>query len=204
MRATKIALRMGAVLLVASFAATPLRAGEPTGPVADLNATLLESMQQARELGFNGRYELLSPVLIDTFNFPAMARIAVGRYWTGLDKGQRGRLIDAFSRMSIANFASRFDGYSGERFEMLGERPSARGAITVLNQIVESSGKATSLDYVLREFDGDWQIIDIFLDGKFSELAVTRSEYTSVIGRAGFDSLISTLDDKFERLATRR
>ncbi len=66
MRATKIALRMGAVLLVASFAATPLRAGEPTGPVADLNATLLESMQQARALGFNGRYELLSPVLIDT------------------------------------------------------------------------------------------------------------------------------------------
>ena len=204
MRAIKIALPIGAMLLFASFCATPLRAGEPTEPVADLNATLLESMQQAKQLGFIGRYKLLSPVLVDSFNFAAMARIAVGRYWTDLDEGQRDRLIDAFSRMSIANFASRFDGYNGERFEMLGERPSARGSITVLNQIVEPSGKATSLNYILREFDGDWQIIDIFLDGKFSELAVTRSEYTSVIGRAGFDSPISTLEDKIERLARRR
>ena len=160
-------------------------------------------MQKAEELGFNGRYELLTPVLVDSFNFRAMARIAVGRHWKELDEGQRDRLIDAFSRMSIANFASRFDGYSGERFEMLGERPSARGSITVLNQIVQPSGKATSINYVLREFDGDWRIIDIFLDGKFSELAVARSEYTSVLGREGFDSLISTLEDKIERLATR-
>lgn len=203
MRPLATAARTCATFLLAFLLTATALAGEPSDRVASVNSTLLDAMQRADELGFVGRYELLSPVLADAFNFPLMARIAAGRHWRKLDDDQRVTLIDAFARMSISTFASRFDGYGGERFEILGERPAARGNVTVLNQIVQPAGKTTSINYVVGEFEDNWLIVDIFLDGKFSELALARSEYSSVINRDGFDALLTILEDRIARLATR-
>ena len=49
--------------------------------------------------------------------------------------------------------------------------------------------------------DGEWKIIDIYLNGTVSELALRRSEYSSMIKREGFDSLIVALNDKITDLA---
>ncbi len=73
----------------------------------------------------------------------------------------------------------------------------------MLNQIVQPAGKTTLINYVVGEFEDNWLIVDIFLDGKFSELALARSEYSSVINRDGFDALLTILEDRIARLATR-
>ncbi len=114
----------------------------PSDIVARLNAVLMEVMHQADELGFSGRYDRLAPVLSEAFNFPLMARISVGRNWRKLEDSDRDRLVDAFGRLSIATFAARFDGYSGERFEVLGEKPAPRKAIMVRNRLIKNDGEA--------------------------------------------------------------
>jgi len=91
----------------------------PREKIARLNATLLEVMRNADTLGFQGRHAKLRPVMAELYDFAFMARIAVGGYWKTLEKRDRERLIDAFERISIATYAARFDGYSGERFEIV-------------------------------------------------------------------------------------
>ncbi len=176
----------------------------PSDIVGRLNAVLLEVMQQADELGFSGRYDRLAPVLSEAFNFPMMARVSVGRHWRKLENSDRDRLVDAFGRMSIATFAARFDGYSGERFVVLGERPAPRKAILVRNRLIKNDGEAVPINYLLKSEQGRWLVVDVFLDAKYSELAMKRSEYGSVIKNTGFDELIRALDEKIAKLAAER
>ena len=183
---------------------SPAGAADPASPsqaVARLNEALLDSMKNAEQLGYRGRYERLAPVLSETFNFPVMARVSVGRYWSKLSDDQRERLVDAFSRMSIATFAARFNGYSGERMEILGEEAGLRQSILVRNQLVKSDGEIIPLHYLMRESDTGWRAVDVHLDAKFSEVATKRAEYTSVIDREGFDALIANLEQKIAELA---
>ncbi len=183
---------------------SPAGAADPASPsqaVARLNEALLDSMKNAEQLGYRGRYERLAPVLSETFNFPVMARVSVGRYWSKLSDEQREQLIDAFSRMSIATFAARFNGYSGERMEILGEEAGLRQSILVRNQLVKSDGAVIPLHYLMRESDTGWRAVDVHLDAKFSEVATKRAEYTSVIDREGFDALIANLEQKIAELA---
>jgi phospholipid transport system substrate-binding protein len=52
------------------------------------------------------------------------------------------------------------------------------------------------LDYRLRNAEGSWRIIDVFMNGTVSELALRRSEYSSVFKRDGFELLLSSLEEK--------
>ena len=183
----------------------PARAQEgPLDIVARLNETLIGVMRQAETLGYEGRFQRLAPVLEGSFDFPRMAKISIGRYWRKLDDDQRERLIAVFGRMSIATFASRFNGYSGERIKLQGEEKAPRQAVLVRNQIIKSDGDAIEINYLLREREGAWRVLDVFLDAKYSEMAMKRSEYTSVIKTRGFDGLIQALETKIAEMAARK
>jgi phospholipid transport system substrate-binding protein len=172
----------------------------PQAVVERLNGTLLEVMQEADRLGYEGRYERLEPVLAQTFDFPFMAKVAVGRQWNELSGAERERITRLFSQMSVANFAARFDGYGGERFEITGEKPGPREAVMVESRIVRPGEPPVGLDYLLQPSDGEWRIIDVFLDSKFSELARQRSEFSSVLRSEGYEGLVTSLEHKIETL----
>ncbi len=204
-----MASRLLAVLLllcVTGFGPGAARAAEPppSAIVERLNAVLIEVMQGAEALGFQGRYARLAPVLTAVFDFPLMARISAGRHWRALDEATRGRFVEAFGNMSIATYAARFDGYGGERFEVLGEAPARRETVLVRNHLVKSDGEAVAIDYLLKAAQGRWRVVDVFLDGKYSELALKRSEYGSVIKNHGIEVLIRSLDEKATELAAEK
>ena len=169
--------------------------------VEGLNAALLQSMQGAGELGYAGRHQLLAPVLRRSFDFPFMTRIAVGRAWSDFSAAERAQIVDLFAEMSIANFAARFDGFAGERFEVGDERAGPRDAVVVESRIVRPADSPVGLHYVLRESEDGWRIIDVLLDAKFSELARQRSEFTAVLKSGGLPDLIATLEQKIQELS---
>lgn len=172
-------------------------ADAPPRAVAErLDAALLEAMRNAEKLGYQGRYELLAPVLEQCFDFPFMARVSIGRYWRKMDEAQRAKLVESFARLSIATFAARFDGYGGETFKVLGEQEQPRGIILVINHLVKGDGEVIPINYLMREGEGGWRIVDVFLKAKYSELAIKRSEYTSVYQRDGFARLIEIMEAK--------
>ncbi len=173
----------------------------PAAVVAEVNDTLIGAMREAEALGVRGRYDRLAPVFRAAFNFPFMARVAVGRYWRDLEAGQRERLAEAFAQMSVATYAARFDGYDGERFEIGETVDQPRGGALVRNRLIDGAGEAVAIDYLLRAFDGRWRIVDVFLDGAISELATKRSEYTAILGADGVDGLLAKISAKTAELA---
>jgi phospholipid transport system substrate-binding protein len=165
---------------------------QPQATVTQLDQSLLEVMRHAKQLGYDGRYSALEPVVRQTFDVPYMTRIAVGPGWSSLSEDQQNQLSDAFGKFITATYARRFDGYSGENFQTLGEKPLGP-AVMVQTQLVKSDGEPIALNYVTHETGGRWQVVDVFLTGTISELAQRRSEFSAVFQHAGFDGLLSSL-----------
>ncbi len=159
-------------------------------------------MKAAHALGFEGRRERLAPVIAQVFDIPLIARSATGRYWASFVPAQRQKLVDALRRLTVATYAARFDDYSGERFRVVSERAAPRGTVLVNTELVKADGEAVSIDYLVRPTDEGWRIVDVYLKGVYSELAVRRSEYTAVIKRAGLDGLLATIEDKIASYAS--
>lgn len=196
--------RLLAMLLLLIVTTSPAFAVQksPRQAVERLNAGLLEIMKNAEALGYQGRLKQFAPLLDETYNLAAMARAAVGRQWEELSGPQRRRLVDAFTRMTRATYASRFDGYSGERFEVMGDEPGVQDLVLVKSRLIKTDGESVALDYMTKDFDGQWRIVDVYYDGKYSELARLRAEFGSVLRREGLEGLIAKIEAKITRAAS--
>lgn len=190
------------IVIAAIFLALPTHA-EPSGPVEvveKLHNKLIFTMQQAKELGYMGRREALTPILLVTYDLYSMARVTVGRHWKAMDDDQKNSLVESFTAMTLSNYALRFDGFSGEYFETLGTVETPHGHTIVQTHIVTSDEKIR-IDYLLRKSADGWLVIDVFLKGTISELAARRSEYMTVIRDRGVDGLISAVREKAASLS---
>jgi len=94
----------------------------PTEVIRQFCGQLLDVMQHATTLGAKGRYQKLEPIVLGAFDLPFMARLSTGPSWAKLSSDQKRRVAQAYGRYTTAVYATRFDGYSGERFEFLGEQ----------------------------------------------------------------------------------
>lgn len=181
----------------------PLR--ESTKPevlIADFNSTLLTVMRDAKALKYAGRRDVLRKQLDDVYHLPVMARIAVGAHWRKLNSAQQTTLVTQFSRLTLATYANRFNGWSGEKFEMRGVQPVRDKTVLVKTAIIRPKGDPVEINYLMRKFEAGWKVIDVFLKESYSELATKRSEYSSVLRRQGFDALIRELDAKVAQYAS--
>jgi phospholipid transport system substrate-binding protein len=165
-------------------------------PVERLYDTLADVMKRAGELGFEGRYRELEPVITRSYDLPFMAELILGRQWDALTPEQQQRWLDAFARFTVSTYADRFDGFAGERFEVGFVDAGAQGTALVHTTLLRTDGDPVKLDYRLRQNAGDWRIIDVYLSGTVSELALRRSEYAGLMRREGFDSLLAALRKK--------
>jgi phospholipid transport system substrate-binding protein len=199
--AALLALLWSLAAVAAADDSSDTPATPPSTVVDSLNDTLLGVMKDAEELGYEGRCERLSPVLRNLYDIPFMAQKSVGRYWKTTSEAERQHLLETFTEFTIANYAGNFDDYSGQTFETLGEEESTHGTMIVRSRLVDPNGEETQLNYRLRPVDGEWKIIDVYLNGTVSELALRRSEYSSLIQREGLDSLIVALNQKITNLS---
>lgn len=167
--------------------------------VERLNATLLDVMRNAQSLGYRGRVARLGPVLLQTYDLRTMGRTAVGARWEGASPEQQTEIIDLFGRFTVATYASRFNSYGGESFEVTGEQ--AAGANTLVrSRIVRRTGNPVQINYLVARAGGGQLVIDVYLDSTISEVATRRSEFTSIIARGGIDALTQTLRERIARL----
>jgi|SRR5579859_1772861 phospholipid transport system substrate-binding protein len=192
-------LPIGAALVVLRVAPSQA-AGSPVDTIKTFYDALLPVMQQAKTLGVKGRYEKLNPAIHKAFNLPLMTRLSIGPDWQKLNPDEQKRLIAAFSDLSVSTYAARFDGYSGEHFEV-DPNPvqNASGAI-VSTKLVQTKDEPIQLNYLVRDGDAGWQIVDVFLKGTISELATRRAEFSSVLRRDGAGALVQLIQTRADDL----
>jgi phospholipid transport system substrate-binding protein len=173
-------------------------ADEPSGArqtVDKLNTALIEVMKNAKPLGYKGRSAKLDPIIRETHEFNAIAQIALGSHWKDLSDEQKKSFADKLTELSVATYAAQFNDYGGEAFVYESEQGMKANRVTLRYQLVAPKEKPVKFEYVLGQANGLWVIINIVVDG-ISDLALKKAQYTSVIEREGFDSLLNKLNQK--------
>jgi phospholipid transport system substrate-binding protein len=165
--------------------------------VDKFQSELIAVMKNGKQLGFAGRYEKLSGPVTNSHDLPKIARIVVGKEWEKLTADQQKKLVDVFSRLSIASYAHNFKEFGGESFTIDSEEETARGGVVVYAHLSIPNDKDVKFEYHLKDNDKNWRIINIVANG-VSDLALKRSEYTSILQRDGFDALIAKINEKID------
>lgn len=189
----------GAVLLLASALSATAAAETPREVVAGVQSALLDVWERSDDLSAEQRYERLKPALEQAFDFGRMIEVAAGPAWGRATPQEQAQLKEAFTRYSVATYASRFSEYTGQRFDIADQRSGPRDLTLVDTTIVRPAGEAVPLTYVVRTEGDRPQIVDVIHKG-VSEMAVRRSDYRSVLARSGPAELAQRLEQQAEDL----
>jgi len=195
------------VIVVSMLGLSAVAGAADSGPTAVVNRfddTLLSVLKDGESLGYEGRVKRLQPVMQEVFALDYMAEKALGRHWNDLSDADRARWRELFGEFTVANYAANFDRFTGQRFDMLGEEASTSGTVLVKTKVISPGTEDVPLTYRLQQIGGTWKIIDVFLKGTVSELALRRSDYSSALERDGFAALTSVVRAKIADLAAGR
>jgi phospholipid transport system substrate-binding protein len=173
----------------------------PSAVIGNFCAQLLNVMQHASALGAKGRYQKLEPIVTSTFDIPFMSRLSIGPTWYRLTPDQKKRAAAAYARYLTAVYASQFDDYAGQKFQVLGDEKIKHGTL-VRTQIVKANGESVAINYVMHDNDIAWQIRDLYIGDAISELATRRSEFSGILRTSGIDGLIAAMNKKADDLQT--
>jgi phospholipid transport system substrate-binding protein len=164
-------------------------------PVEALNASLIQVMKDAQRLGYEGRYKKLAPVVKDVFRFQTIAQAALGKYWGQLKPDERDAFVAKLTELSIATYASQFNAYDGQAFRYDATENTRADRSILRYTLLTAKGEPVKFDYIVSREGAKWQIVNIVADG-VSDLALKRAQYTSIMEREGFASLLAKLSQK--------
>lgn len=140
------------------------------------------------------RYEKLKPAVEQNFDLPGMTALSVGPGWSSMTPADQKALTEAFERMTIANYASNFDSFSGEKFTV-DPAVIARGDNKLVKSTLKpSSGAAIPFNYRVHEAGGSWKIVDVYLNGNISQLAQKRSDFGATLQASGPQGLAKKIN----------
>jgi phospholipid transport system substrate-binding protein len=179
-------------------AATPQDAAQ--APVVKLHDALVASMKAGKAMPFAERVKTLTPIVTESYNFPVLTEVAAGPYWNRMSEQERKSLVDAFSAYSIAKYAANFDKFSGERFELAGQKPGPGGSIWVLTRLVIAGRNPVTFNYLVRTYDNAWRIVDVYTMGSISEVSTQRSQFMSILRDSGVAGLLRALAERTDKL----
>lgn len=204
-RACRLALFL-LVFLVPSAPVPAQPALAPEAAVVDvLQNGLIENLENPAASASRARSAALGALIAETFDINAMGAVAVGiRNYQNWTRDQKTAFLDAFARFLVATHSSRFEGVKGQRFEIEGSEDAQSGRKLVHARYFREGHDPVQIDYLVQNRNGDWRVLDVYLDGTVSLLALHRAEFASVLRDRGFDNFIAAMHAKADQLDSRR
>ncbi len=139
-------------------------------------------------------YELVEEILLPHFDFEAMSKWVLGKYWRTLSKEQAARFTSEFRTLLVRTYAVSLADYKDQAYEVL---PETRGGEDQDHAIVRSEIKIKGpypvpINYSMHRKQGVWMVYDVSFDG-VSLVANYRTSFTTEIRHGGPDMLINKL-----------
>ena len=135
----------------------------------------------------------LRNLLIENFDLPLITRLVVGRYWRKANAAQKEAFMMVFQQHIVQVYASQLNVYSDQRVEMRTVAARTDKDTIVGTEIMRQSDPPLRLDWLVRETNGTYKMIDLAAEG-VSMMTTKRSEFSSVIAREGLNGLINRLE----------
>ncbi len=174
------------------WAPAALAAGTPADTITAFHGVLIDNMKNGAALRCSGRIDKMAGAVDEGFDLPYLAQRVLRRQWKELGEEQRTKFIATFRELVLATYASQFAKFGGESFETLATRDLADGTRLVNAKLTPGQGAPVNFDYVLRDANGSWRIVNVVADG-VSDLAIRASQYDKIYKAGGFDGLITQI-----------
>ena len=188
------ALLLTAVPVLTAFQIAPVMAQASDPAVAQVQG-FYDALQASMKSGgtAKSRYEKLKPAVEKAFDLSAMTATAVGPSWASLSDADKKALTDAFSRMTISNYAKNFDSYNGEKFTV---EPASitRGSDHFVKSTMKTSKDTIAFNYRTHQVGSDWKVTDVYLAGNISQMAQKRSDFASTLASGGAQGLAKKIN----------
>jgi phospholipid transport system substrate-binding protein len=194
-----VALAFSAVGPVALAPAAFAQSNDPAAaPIRRLDDGLIAIMKAGKASGVKGRAASIAPVIDQVFDVPLMTRLSVGASWTTIAPADQQALVEGFRRMTVAQYASNFDSWSGQSF-VIGPDVEARGTDRLVRTTLKDPhGEDVAIAYRLRQTGGQnaasWKVIDVFYKNAISQIATRRSDFAAVLQKGGAKALVTHLE----------
>jgi len=195
--AVALTLTAAPALLTMSVPAAQAQAADaPVAQVRGFYDALTASMKMGGSA--KGRYDKLRPAVEKAFDLPAMTATAIGPSFATMPDADKKALIEAFTRMTVANYAKNFDSYGGETFTV--EPASiARGNDKFVKSVMKTKSESIAFNYRTHQVGGEWKVTDVYLAGNISQMAQKRSDFAGTLasgGASGLTKRINALTDQ--------
>jgi phospholipid transport system substrate-binding protein len=142
----------------------------------------------------NERREELRKVLYSRFDFPEMAKRALGPHWQRRSPEEQKEFVELFTSLLEGGYLDKIESYNGEQVQYLTETVENDYA-EVDTKIVDSHGQPFSVNYRLRNGGGDWKVYDVGIEN-VSLVNNYRSQFNRVLAKSSFEELLKTMKEK--------
>ena len=124
-----------------------------------------------------------------------MAQLSVGPSWSTLAESERQAIIEAFKRMTIASYAKNFAKFAGEQFQVEPVARMRNSDKIVESKLLGSDRSSVPFNYRMHLVGDKWKIVDIYLNGYVSQLALRRADFSSTIASSGAAGLVKKINE---------
>jgi phospholipid transport system substrate-binding protein len=178
-----------------SALATPARATEgPRDVVAGAMSEILTVLKN-KEMSSADRLAKIETIAYVHFDFESMSRLVLAKNYNSLNDAQRKGFEEEFKKHISLTYGRRVENYSNESIETGEAREERNKDVTVQTKIMGGNANGARIDYRMRQKDGDWQVIDVIIEG-VSLVSNFRSQIQEIISSKGTDKLIELLHEK--------
>ena len=184
----------GLVLIVPLLHGPAVGSDRPTAVVQQTADAVLEVLAD-KTLTADQKRHKIEEIVYASFNFTTLSKLVMARNWKKLTPAQQAEFVDQFKRHLSLTYGRNVETYNNERAVITGDRQEAGGDWTVKTKIIRPAAAEILIDYRLRQGDGDWQVIDVLIEG-VSLVANYRSQFQEIMSNGGPVKLIDLLREK--------
>jgi phospholipid transport system substrate-binding protein len=143
----------------------------------------------------------LEDALTASVDFLEMARATLGTEWEKRSDAEQKEFAQLFEEMLRASLLRRVDVHRVDRVDYAAETlEDATGSVRSTRHV---KGATTVVDYSFRKTGADWNIVDYAVDG-VSTVRNYRSQFTKILTKNGFESLVARLRKRTAEIQAER
>jgi phospholipid transport system substrate-binding protein len=183
------------ILLVPTMALADSPTGWVRATVGEVRNTL-SAYGPGSTLSQDGLVQV-SRVIEERFDFPEMARLALGQHWQQRSPEERKEFIMLFRQLLERSHIMQMTTKAEAEQRYLGE--VIDGDRALVQAVVMAEDNEVPIDYALVRHNGTWKIYDLGIDGmRLSQ--IYRSEFNKVISRGSYADLIRRMQIKLQEI----
>jgi phospholipid transport system substrate-binding protein len=143
------------------------------------------------------RVAAIEKIAYARFDFELMSKLVLGKSsYKKFSEAQLDEFQVEFKAYLSRTYGGRIDNYERPEVKITGDRALKRGNVLVNTEIKSGQTDPIKMDYVLRDNEGSWKVIDVVIEG-VSLVRNFRSQFKEIVnGKDGPEGLLRELRTK--------